>query len=242
MSTPAQTPGLAARRVEAEVLDGLAADDPRALASRRDLARVNALMAQSPVMAGLLRRHVAPAPRRILEIGAGDGTPALALARRLHRRWPCVTLTLLDRAAVLPAGRLAAFGALGWRVEAVTADVFDWLCASAPEPFDLCLANLFLHHFPDASLGRLFTLLQPRTRFFAATETRRDRVSLAASRMLWAIGANAVTRHDAPASVRGGFAGDELGRLWRAAGGRMLVERRAGLFIHAMVGRTGEGA
>ena len=70
----ALTGSISLRRVEPEILDGLAADDPQAVHSRRDLVRINALMFQAPIMAGLLRKHVRAAPMRILEIGAGDGT------------------------------------------------------------------------------------------------------------------------------------------------------------------------
>ncbi|TIW86177.1 MAG: hypothetical protein E5V59_29080, partial [Mesorhizobium sp.] len=78
------------RRLVPEILDGLAVDDPRALASRRDLRRINALMFQARIMASLLRKFAPKPPRRILEIGAGDGTFMLAVARRVARHWPGV--------------------------------------------------------------------------------------------------------------------------------------------------------
>ncbi|NUS21200.1 MAG: hypothetical protein HOQ25_15655, partial [Mesorhizobium sp.] len=76
------------RRLVPEILDGLAADDPRALRSRRDLARINALMFQAPIMVSLMRTFMPKAPGRILEIGAGDGTFMLKVARRMARDWP----------------------------------------------------------------------------------------------------------------------------------------------------------
>lgn len=230
-------PGLARRAVEPELLDALPAGDPAAAASRRDLRLVNALMLQPRLMAALLTRHAAVPPRRILEIGAGDGAGALKLARRMHARWPGVGIVLLDRAAAVPAGRVEAFARLGWRAETVTADAFAWL-AETRESFDIATANLVLHHFPDADLARLFALLRPHAKLFAATETRRDRLSLASSRLLWTLGANAVTRHDAPASVRAGFSGTELSRLWQDAGGSILEERRAWPFTHLFAGAS----
>jgi SAM-dependent methyltransferase len=230
--------GLSHRLVEPELLDALPPDDPQAVGSRRDLAVVNALMLQPRIMAGLLARHAERPPRRILEIGSGDGTPALKLAKRMHRRWPGVEIVLLDRLPALPPGLERAFAALGWKATAVTADAFAWLDACR-ETFDAALANLVLHHFTDAELAALFRALRPRARLFAATETRRDRFSLLASSLLLAIGANPVTRHDAPASVRAGFSGSELGSLWEAAGGRALEERRAFPFTHAFAGSGG---
>ena len=58
------------RTLEPELLDLLAADDPRGRASRRDLARINFVMRQQTIMAGLLRPL--GAPRRLADLGSGD--------------------------------------------------------------------------------------------------------------------------------------------------------------------------
>jgi 2-polyprenyl-3-methyl-5-hydroxy-6-metoxy-1,4-benzoquinol methylase len=218
------------RRVEPEILDRLAADDPRAVRSRRDLVRINALMFQVPIMAGLLRKHVRAKPLRILEIGAGDGTFMLAVARRLAKDWPAVELTLLDRIDLVSPERRDDFRKLGWRIETVTADVFEWIERVGHKRFDAVVANLFLHHFDNAGLAHLFSGLQRLAPVLLATEPRRGRFPLAAARLLWAIGANDVTLHDAAASVRAGFAGKELSALWRR--GEAVEERRGGLFSH----------
>lgn len=223
---------LTLRRVEPEILDGLSAGDPRARASRRDLRRINALMFQAGIMARLMRRHVARPPRRILEIGAGDGAFMLAVARRMAKRWPRVELTLLDRADLITGGRIDEFATLGWRAEAATTDVFDWLASASHPRFDVVAANLFLHHFDDAGLANLFAGLRPLCATFIATEPRRGSVALAASRQLWAIGANDVTLHDAPASVRAGFSGAELSSLWSGGEGAFVEERDIGPFTH----------
>jgi SAM-dependent methyltransferase len=233
-------PGLAHRLVEPEILDGLREADPRAVAARRDLVRVNALMLQQAIMARLLADR-ARSPHRILEIGAGDGVFMLGVARRLAKRWPGVELTLLDRADLVTPERRAAFGKLGWRVDAVAADVFDWLSVAGAARFDAVAANLFLHHFADADLARLFSALRPLAPVFVAAEPRRSGFAFTASRLLWAAGAGAVTRHDAPASVRAGFRGSELSALWPAERDR-LEERAAGLFTHAFAATRAEGA
>jgi hypothetical protein len=120
---------------------------------------------------------------------------------------------------------------LGWRAKAITADIFDWLRAAANARFDAVAANLFLHHFADPDLARLFSALRPIAPVFVAAEPRRTGFAHAASRLLWAVGAGEVTRHDAPASVRAGFRGSELSALWPAGSDR-LDERGAGLFSH----------
>jgi hypothetical protein len=226
------TRSISLRRVEPEILDGLAPDDPQAVHSRRDLAHINALMFQVPIMAGLLRKHMKTAPMRILEIGAGDGAFMLAVARRLAKRWPEVELTLLDRIDLVPSARRDDFAKLGWRVETVTAEIFEWLDRGGDQRFDAVVANLFLHHFNDADLSHLFLRLQRLAPALLATEPRRGSFPLAAARLLWAIGANGVTRHDAAASVRAGFAGKELSALWPDGQGRPIEERRGGLFSH----------
>jgi hypothetical protein len=224
------------RSLVPEILDGLAADDPRALASRRDLRWINALMFQAPIMASLLRKFLPRPPHRILEIGAGDGTFMLKVARRMARHWPEVELTLLDRVGLASTGILAEFSRLGWSTEVITADVFDWAEGTGGERLDAITVNLFLHHFDDAELVRLFSLLAWKAPLLLATEPLRARFALAATRLLPAIGANDVTRHDAAQSVRAGFRGKELSDLWLAAGGRPLEERRAGPFSHVFVG------
>ncbi|MER9328482.1 class I SAM-dependent methyltransferase [Mesorhizobium sp. M0488] len=224
------------RSLVPEILDGLAADDPRALASRRDLRRINALMFQAPVMVSLLRKFVPKPPRRMLEIGAGDGTFMLKLARRMARHWHGVELTMLDRVGLATPDLHADFDRLGWKLESITADVFDWAETADGRTFDVITVNLFLHHFDDAQLVHLFSLLAPKAPLLLAAEPLRAMSALAAARLLPAIGANDVTQHDAAQSVRAGFRGRELSDLWLAAGGRPLEERRAGPFSHVFVG------
>lgn len=227
------TKPLARRYVEPEILDGLSAGDPRAIASRRDLVRINILMFQVGIMATLLVKHVSAPPSRLLEIGAGDGTFMLAVARRLAKKWPGVHLVLLDRADIVPLERHQDFKKLGWQLETVTADIFEWLRRNRELRFDAVTSNLFLHHFQDSPLAHLLSEVQPLAPLFLATEPRRGAFPLIATRLLRAIGANAVTRHDAAASVRAGFSGAELSALWPGKAGRPLEERQAGLFTHA---------
>ncbi|MFD2051760.1 methyltransferase domain-containing protein [Mesorhizobium calcicola] len=229
---------LSHRSLVPEILDGLAADDPRARASRRDLRRINALMFQAPIMASLLRKFVPTPQRRILEIGAGDGTFMLAVARRIARHRPAVELTLLDRTGLVTAALAADFGRLGWKIETITCDVFDWAERPDGKHFDAITVNLFLHHFHDAQLVHLFSLLMPKAPLLLATEPLRAMPALAATRLLPVLGANDVTRHDAAQSVRAGFRGSELSALWLAANGKPLEERRAGLFSHIFVGAS----
>jgi hypothetical protein len=225
------------RTLETEWLDILPADDPQARASRRDLRRVNQLMLSAAMAARKLKAccPAGSAPRRILDMGAGDGTWMLALARRLARHWPGVEVTLLDRQDLLAERTRQGFADLGWRVAPATADVFAYLEASQQESHDIVIANLFLHHFERKDLARMFALIASTTRCFIALEPRRARFPLMMSRLLWAIGCNRVTRHDAVASVRAGFAGDELSQCWPKHDGWRHAEEPAWPYSHCFI-------
>jgi hypothetical protein len=144
-----------------------------------------------------------------------------------------VNVTLLDRHNIVQPRTLAAFAALGWQAEAVSVDVVVW--SQSGIPADIVVANLFLHHFTDMSLAGLLRAIAARTRLFIAIEPRRSALSWLGSRLLWVIRCNQVTQHDAGLSVRAGFAGDELSRLWPRNDGWQLTEQRAGLFSHLFI-------
>jgi hypothetical protein len=249
------------RLVQPELLDELPFDDPRARWSRRDLRRVNAWMRNASIMARTLQTAVnGAAPKQIIDLGAGDGHLFLRVAQVISRNgapvsdparrdnketgrvgdrrsavWSGVKAVLLDRQKNVAAQTLASFASLGWRTETVEADVFEWL--PTVEGMDVVVANLFLHHFEDAQLVELFRAVAGRARLFVAIEPRRASWPLFCSRLLWAIGCNAVTRHDAAVSVRAGFSGGELSALWPVDRDWQLTECRTGFFSHLFVAR-----
>lgn len=225
------------RRVEPEMLDELPADDPAALRSRHDLRRVNRFMATLMITLHALERASLPAPRRIVELGAGDGTLMLRLARKRAAQWPAVKLSLLDRQDIVSRETLTEFRQLGWEAETVIADVFDWLAQPVEAPVDLILTNLFIHHFASERLSLLLEGIAQHTRVFMACEPRRAPVALASSYLLGFIGCNAVTRNDAVLSVHAGFNQQELSALWPDREHWILREWPAGLFSHGFVAK-----
>jgi hypothetical protein len=104
---------------------------------------------------------------------------------------------------------------------------------------DVVTANLFLHHFSDQDLLTLFAQLAAWTPLFVACEPRRSGWALTGSRMLFALGCNDVSRHDAVASVRAGFLGDDLKRLWPSSDGWRVEEREAWPFTHSFAAARG---
>ena len=231
------------RRVEPELLDELGADDPRARQSRADLRRIHRAMATLPILRTALDQVSSTPPRRILELGAGDGSLMLRLARQRARRWPGVHLGLLDRVALVDEQTRSSFGGLGWTTEVLATDVFEWLAQRIETDWDIVVANLFMHHFSPAALAGMLASIAERTRVFFCCEPRRTTMPLLASHLVGLLGANAVTRQDAVLSVHAGFRGNELSALWPDPERWQLREYRAGLFSHGfMAVRRGQTA
>lgn len=228
------------RHMEPELLDGLAADDPLAIASRRDLRRINALMFQARIMASLLKANVPTPPKRILEIGAGDGRFMLKVARLMATQWQNVEMMMVDRVSLIDRDTRTAFAKLGWEAHPIVADVFDQQALQGS--FDLVCANLILHHFDDVLLVDLFDRIMTIAPRLVATEPLRAKGPLFATRLLRLIGAGAVTLNDATQSVRSGFVGTELSYLWRLSGGIPATEGRRGLFTQGFVGTRPPGS
>jgi hypothetical protein len=242
------------RTVAAETLDQLAADDPAAQRSRRDLALVHRAMATRAILSrgwqGLVSAERARAPLRILELGAGDGTLLLGLARSLTPRWPQVQLCLLDRLDIVAPATLAGYAELGWSARVQVADVLAWAAPhqggatdSAQPRWDLITTTLFLHHFDGDELAWLLAAAAARCDRFFACEPSRSWRALAGSHLVGALGANAVTRHDAVLSVHAGFRVGELSARWPQDDGAWQVRDHAsGLFSHCFSARRSVSA
>jgi hypothetical protein len=218
------------RIVEPELLDELPPADPHAIRSRRDLRRVNAWMRNHAILAKALMDNFPGTPKQITELGAGDGHFLLRVAEKMN--WRNIDATLLDRQKIVSAETLAGFSKLGWRVDSMTGDVFDWNGDA-----EIVVANLFLHHFDDARLVRLLQKISERAKLFVAVEPHRFAFPFLCSQLLWLIGCNAITRHDAAISIRAGFLGSEISTLWPDRKNWRLTERRTGLFSHLFVAR-----
>lgn len=230
------------REVKRELLDELPAGDRRAVRSRRDLQKVNSWMGHAQIMVRTLAgAFTERSPRSLVELGAGDGTLLLRLAKRIAPRWTPLRVVLVDRQRLLSSRTKAEFEALSWQVETLEMDVFDWLRRPDPQPSDVTLANLFLHHFSEDDLRRLLWHAAQQTGFFLACEPRRVNFSLCATALLRFIGCNDVSRHDAKLSVRAGFAKNELSALWPASENWRLMERQAGLFSHCFMAQRIKG-
>jgi hypothetical protein len=210
-----------------EILDFLSPNDPRAIASRRDLARINKVMRQGTIMARALADF--PLPKLLADLGGGDGRFLLGVARRLARRWPGVRAVIADRQDIVSAETRAGFAGLGWHCDVLQGDIFQTLPGLEPE---IVTVNLFLHHLDEAALARLLAQVAARAKGFVACEPRRSGFALLGAHMVGALGANDVSRHDAVVSVRAGFRDSELSALWPQSGRWSLGEYAAFPFSH----------
>jgi hypothetical protein len=92
-----------ATTTQPEILDHLGPDDRRAIQARRDLARSTRSWSRRADHARALRAQ-RPMPRRIVELGAGDGSLLLRIATRLGRRRPaCVPCSSIAHPRSAPA-------------------------------------------------------------------------------------------------------------------------------------------
>jgi len=184
------------RLVEPEILDRLACDDPEAVRARKDLRLINWVMGNERWICGVVARRPEAAARGIVEWGAGSGSLATSLTRRL----PGVPVCACDLVARPPG----LDSRVEWRQEDLLAS------ATAPEG-GILVANLLLHHFDAVELPRL----GDRCRGFDVLvfcEPDRARLAQVLSFALWPW-VGRVTRHDMPASIRAGFSSGELPAL-----------------------------
>lgn len=207
------------RVVVPEILDGLPHDDPDAIASRRDLRRVNAVMGNPRWILRTVLQHHEIARRGITEIGAGDGR----LACQLAAAFPDTRVTAIDFAPA-PSGELPPN--LDW----LQGDLFEM--ADSRPVGGLLVACLILHHFEAAALQRLGREFLPRFDALAIVEPDRRQLAHFLGRLAWPF-INRVTRHDMHVSIDAGFAEGELGEIlgldpesWRIEESRTLSGAR----------------
>jgi SAM-dependent methyltransferase len=229
------------RSVVAEELDELRPDDPRAQRSRRDLRRIHRAMRSVSILRGALSRlRLARPPRSIVELGSGDGSLLLRLARNLKPPWRGVDVSLLDREPVIAHETEQAFRQLEWRPRVLRQDALQWAADPGPARYDLCLVSLFLHHFDESALRPLLAGIAARCDAVVACEPQRGRLAYAFSHLVGALGANAITRGDAVKSVRAGFAGREIADAWPSRPADWWTQEFAALpFSHCFVAARG---
>jgi len=232
------------RRIEDELLDHLAPDDPRAVASRRDLVVLNRMLGNTRGIAHSLQELArVRRPGRVIEMGSGDCRSSVRLLELLGAQWKGCAYVAVDRVAAVQEGTRREIGALGWRSDIVTSDVFDWLEGDALKAGDAVVASLFLHHFDEAAVRRIMQAVARREAALICAEPRRWKPALWGSQCFGLLGFSGVTRHDAVVSVRAGFADGELRSLWPMDSGWTVSEHGSwrGVVHFSAVPKSGTG-
>jgi SAM-dependent methyltransferase len=222
------------RAVLPELLDELEPTDPRAIRSRRDLQRVHRAMSSLSILKHAITRiRLARTPKRILELGAGDGSLLLRLAQTLKPQWHGVGLTVLDRHDLMRSETRREYERLEWEVTVLREDALAWAVERHSPHADLCITTLFLHHFATEELRALIAAIAGAADAFVACEPRRNTLARIGSQLVGLLGVNEVTRGDAVKSVAAGFNGQELTSLWPRADHEWVLNEFAALpFTH----------
>jgi SAM-dependent methyltransferase len=149
-----------------------------------------------------LTRVLPPPPLEVLEVGAGDGAVALALAAMGY------TVTALDESLDLPTGADVESEAVRW-IES------DFLLFDGKGVFDAILFTRSLHHLAplDRALDRALEALRPGG-LLAAEEFGYDRVNLPTARWFYDLESVLVAAGVLSQSEEPGNEGNPLGR-WR---------------------------
>ena len=184
--------GIVKRLVAPEILDDLDADDPRAVRSRRDLRLVNWFMrGESWILSELDKIE---GLQRVIELGAGDGSLAIAIKNHL----PDVDVTCVD---LIDRPRDLDKRVTWWQGDALLYGSYG--------KDTVIVANLFLHHLEASKLRQLAGEMN-EVRAVVAAEPYRSSLSMLMSRCLYPF-VNHVTRHDMAVSIRAGFRSGEVG-------------------------------
>lgn len=128
-----------------------------------------------PAIDLIARLPDAPAPRRITDLGCGDGR----ITRLLQARWPGAAVTGIDSDAAMLAAAREPPGDIEW----VAADIAGW---RPDTPRDLIFSNAGLHWLPDHAglFARLAAALAPGGRLAVQMPDNFDQPSHRLSRSL----------------------------------------------------------
>lgn len=203
------------RVVQPEILDSLPRDHPDAIANRRDLRLINALMGNYRWFCRTLPPLLRP-DDRILELGAGTGELGGRLREVFDGNAPSYCgLDLWSRPENWPRD---------W--EWIQDDLFTFERYS---DYTVVVGNLIFHQFDDEQLRQLGDRLAgTKIRLVLASEPARRKLHQGQLKLLRPLGLHPVSRHDGHVSVAGGFRRHELPELLGLSGPPWRVQCRSG--------------
>lgn len=200
------------RVVVPELLDedrGSAAEVQDSLADLRMLNRYFGGANTTTALLQRVARRVGSNRLSFLDVAGASGDVAEAARVSLARDGIALEATLLDRAPThLPAGP---------GVAAVTGSAFQ--LPFRGEAFDVVGSSLFLHHLEPAEVTRfLAEAMRVARHAVIVNDLRRSRLHWLMTKAGGAIYRSALTRHDAPVSVKRAYAEGEIRQIIHGAG------------------------
>jgi SAM-dependent methyltransferase len=155
-------------------------------------------------------------PLRVLDIGSGYGDTLREIAQWARQSHVDVELAGIDINPL--AGRYAEEATPKWmRIRYMIEDIFEH---RPPQPYDVIISGLFMHHLRDAQIVRLLRWQAAHARLgFFINDLHRHPLAFQVARHLTRIfNFNRLIRHDAPLSVARAFRAEEWSEYIRLAG------------------------
>ena len=202
-----------------ELLDAATLDDAALRRNLRDIRRINALLGWTRFAVRALGHDIRahhPQGFSLIDVAAGSADIPLALARWAARAGIAARIVATDLAPQIV--RIATEQTA--QMPSISVQQMD---ALAPPylsgSFDIALCTLALHHFdPPLAVAILRNLGQLGRRVFVFDIERHPLAYLSVIPLTRLIPMDAMTRHDAPVSVRRAYDQHELRELALAAG------------------------
>ena len=184
----------------------------------RDLRRINSMLGWKQLAVRAVARTVRASGLRsvtLLDVASGSADIPLATCRWARQAGMPVRIVATDVSpGVVAAARAYLAGAPDVTVEEQNA-----LALTFPDmSFDIALCTLALHHFAPGDAVTLLRELGRVARHTLVFDLERSPLAYVGALLLTRLpGMHAMTRHDAPASVRRAYTAPELrGLAWRA--------------------------
>jgi 2-polyprenyl-3-methyl-5-hydroxy-6-metoxy-1,4-benzoquinol methylase len=213
-----------------EWLDAETMDDAALRRNLADIRRINGLLGWTAfTVRGVARQAKAISKitgKRefsLLDVASGSADIPLAIARWAERAGYDTRIVATDISPqIVAVAREQAAGTPSVTVERQDALSLPY----APGSFDIALCTLAIHHFEPESAIKLLAGMARVGKHVLVFDVARARLAYIGSLLLTRLlPMDAMTRHDAPASVRRAYSAAELGELGMKAGLQDLTVR-----------------
>jgi len=202
-----------------ELLDAETLDDASLRRNLRDIRRINWLLGWTAFTVRAVARHVGSSGMErfsLLDVASGSADMPLAVARWAVRTGVQAHVVATDiNPTIVAVAREQAADVPQVAVERQDALALPYAAGS----FDIALCTLALHHFDPPGAVELLRSLARVGRHVMVFDVVRSRLAHAGAVLLTRLmPMSAMTRHDAPASVRRAYRASELRELAARAG------------------------